>query len=106
VVSLYFFLFTDCFNVEANRSVGLRFLDGDPVLVNSLDGYFLEVAISIRAEHHDLVQFDGTSRHNTAKYQSDTLGLVAGVDDKLIGDDLVRSTHFVSSLFDSSILAT
>ena len=95
VVPLDFFLFSNGFNVKTHRSIGLRLFDADPVLVNTFDGDLLEVAVSIRAEHHVLVQLDGTSRDDAAQNQTDTLGLVAGVDHELVGDGLVSITNLV-----------
>ena len=95
VVPLDFFLFSDGFNIKTNRSICLSLFDADPVLVNAFDGDFLEVAVSIRAEHHVLVQLDSTSRYDATEYQTDTLGLVAGVHHELIGDGLVRVTNLI-----------
>lgn len=95
VVPLDLFLFPDSFNIKTDRGIGLGLFDADPILVNAFDGDLLEVAVSIRAEHHVLVQLDGTSRDDATQNQTDTLGLVAGVDHELVCDGRVSIANLI-----------
>ena len=95
VVSFNFFLFSDGFNIKTNGSIWMSLFYTDPIFVNTFNTDLFEVTISIRAEHHDLVQLDSTSRYNATKYQTDTFGLVAGINHKLISNGLVNITNLI-----------
>ena len=99
MVPLDFFNLSDCFDIKTNGRVNCGLFDVNPIFMDAFDDDFFEQAVSVWTKHHDLIELDDSSRYHTSKDQTDTFGLIAGVNNKLVLDLRVGVVDWLGDLF-------
>ena len=109
VVLYWLSILTNDFDIHADLTEGFSLRYADSIFVYTFDNDLLEVAIPIRAEHHDLVKFDGSFEDGTTENETDTFGKVARINYELGRDFCLgwlnffdRSEFLLSSWLETS----